>query len=265
MRGKKCTYSVTFTPDQGRAGAFGENQFNSVINRYSHLIMGQWYGHSHEQDYHVFFEQGTETPISVSFSAGSGVTDGMHSAYNVYYVDGERGSDSTWEVINQETIILNLTASNSDPNGQPVFQTILNAHEDFQLPSLLPADVNDFVFRMICDNDLFRKYQEVVVKGHDSPRLRRCHHWDRECRASVLSGLFMTNSADRTHQERLRQATLYTHCDIQQTLPTSSSPATETTVTGTTPATDATTDSGTRRGFYSRTLCLSAILILLAK
>lgn len=139
------------------------NQFHRIIHRYEDLIKGQWYGHEHIQDYKVTLEEGTGRPISVSFVDASGLLDGMNSGYNVFYADGERGDEeSTWQIINQETWILNLTASNAlqDEEVPPVFQKILDARKDFNLSSMVPEQIHGLINRMVCDKDLLLKYQK---------------------------------------------------------------------------------------------------------
>jgi sphingomyelin phosphodiesterase len=145
----------------GACWSVWSNQFQRIIDRYSDIIKGQWYGHSHEQDYKLTFEADTGRPISVSYVGGSGVTDGMNSAFNVYWADGERNAESTWEIINHETWVLDLTPSNALPDDSPpIFRKILNAREMYKMKSLVPEEVHSFINRMVCDDDLFLEYQK---------------------------------------------------------------------------------------------------------
>lgn len=136
------------------------HQFNRVISRYEAIIKGQWYGHEHDQNYKITFAEGTNRPISVSYVDGSGLPDGMNPAYNVFYADGERGNESTWEIVNHETWILNLTASNDNPKNEPVFSQILDAQTHYKVSSMVPEEVHDFIKRMVCDDELFLAYQK---------------------------------------------------------------------------------------------------------
>lgn len=91
------------------------------------------------------------------------MTDGMHSGYNVFYADGERGADSTWEIINHQTFVLNLTHSNAQPvEAAPTFNMILDAQEMWGVTSLTAETVHDFIYRMVCDDALFLEYQKLA-------------------------------------------------------------------------------------------------------
>jgi len=198
-------------PGSGSCWPVWSNQFNRIIQRYAHIIRGQFYGHSHQQNYKVTLEDGSGKPIGVSYVGGSAVPDGMNPAYNVYHVDGERGTESTWELINHESWIVNLTKSNLYPDEGPEFQMLLNANRDYGLESMYPDDVHSFIKSMVCNDDLFEQYQGVSYKGADSPRLELCGD-DKNCKAGILGNLFVVNSADRSHRAAFEQYVLTHDC-----------------------------------------------------
>lgn len=91
------------------------------------------------------------------------MTDGMNPGYNVFYADGQRGADSTWEIVNHQSIVLNLTVSNALPDeAAPIFSTILDAQEAWGVTSLTAETVHDLIYRMVCDDALFLEYQKLV-------------------------------------------------------------------------------------------------------
>lgn len=45
--------------------------YNALVERYSHLIRGIFYGHSHDDEYSMFYDSETGEPINASFIAPS--------------------------------------------------------------------------------------------------------------------------------------------------------------------------------------------------
>lgn len=66
-------------------------QYISIVNRFAHIISGQFNGHSHLDEFSIFYT--TENPskcLNVAWNGGSGTSfGGRNSNYRIYYVDGE--------------------------------------------------------------------------------------------------------------------------------------------------------------------------------
>lgn len=62
-----------------------------IVNRFAHIISGQFNGHSHFDEFSIFYT--TDNPskaLNVAWNGGSGTSFvGLNSNYRVYYVDGE--------------------------------------------------------------------------------------------------------------------------------------------------------------------------------
>lgn len=67
------------------------NEFTSIVNRFAHIISGQFYGHSHMDEFSIFYT--TVSPsnaLNVAWVGGAGGNSfGLNSNYRVYHVDGE--------------------------------------------------------------------------------------------------------------------------------------------------------------------------------
>ena len=104
------------------------------------------------------FRAGTERPLNgISYVSPSALTDGMNSGYKIFHVDGQRGNESTWEIIDHETWILNTTRSNAQQ--EPVFEKLFSARQEYGLESLRGDALYDLILRMISDDNLFLKFQ----------------------------------------------------------------------------------------------------------
>ena len=139
-------------------------KFNKIVNRFEGIIKGQFYGHTHEDDFKIFFEgpasenSTAPRPTSSLYIGASATTyTDLNPGYKVYHVDGAGGTvNKTWEILDHETFVYNLTEANA--NGRPNWYRMYGARESYGLKSLRPTDLYDFVVRMLGDEELFQKF-----------------------------------------------------------------------------------------------------------
>lgn len=67
------------------------NEYISIVNRFAHIISGQFNGHTHLDDFIIFYtKESPSKSLNVAWTGGAGGTSfGLNSNYRVYYVDGE--------------------------------------------------------------------------------------------------------------------------------------------------------------------------------
>jgi hypothetical protein len=58
-----------------------------------------------------------------------------------------------------------LKLNESNTRKTPVFEKILDAKEMYGVTSMSPESVYDLVNSMVCDDELFTKYQEYVLEN----------------------------------------------------------------------------------------------------
>ncbi|CAL8091474.1 unnamed protein product [Orchesella dallaii] len=182
-------------------------KFHAIVNRFEGIIRAQFYGHSHRPQHRVTFEKGTSRGTSVSFIAGSALTDGMNPGYAVYHFDGVR-QGKTWDVVSQELVILKLQESNE--KGEAVFETLTETRQQFGMKDLRPDSVLDMAMRMICNQTLLDNYLAFYSKGTDSRSYSRCLISDNVCKANIICNIVSSDSSDPapcTEMTRLIEAT----------------------------------------------------------
>lgn len=81
--------------------------------------------------------------------------DNVNPAYRIYYIDGDH-KDTTRLVVDHETWMMNLTEANL--NDYPEWQKSYSARDAYSLPTLRPTDWDDFITRMIKNDELFNLY-----------------------------------------------------------------------------------------------------------
>lgn len=137
-----------------------------IVTRYENTLAGQFFGHTHVDEFEVFYDEETlSRPLSVAFLAPSATTYiGLNPGYRVYQIDGNY-SGSSHVVLDHETYILNLTQAN-EVGATPRWQLLYRARETYGLPNALPAAWHDLVYCMRGDTRLFQTFWFLYHKGH---------------------------------------------------------------------------------------------------
>ncbi|XP_049599573.1 sphingomyelin phosphodiesterase [Syngnathus scovelli] len=152
-------------------GSWSWNYYH-IINRYESTITGQFFGHTHFDEFQMFYDEKTlNRPLGVAFISPSVTTYiNLNPGYRVYYVDGNYQSSSRM-VLDHETYILNLTEANyklGEPQENPKWTLLYRATEAYGLSSLFPSDLDGLVRGFFGDDRLFRKFWYFRHKGHVS-------------------------------------------------------------------------------------------------
>lgn len=87
-------------PGQPDVLSVWSRNFNEIVNRYENTIAGQFYGHTHYDEFAVFFDQkNTTRPFGVAYVAPAITTyNSGEPTVRVYHVDGVY-RNSTYQVI----------------------------------------------------------------------------------------------------------------------------------------------------------------------
>lgn len=161
-----------------------------IVNRYEGTIAGQFFGHTHLDEFQMFYDEETlSRPVSVAFIAPSVTTYvNLNPGYRVYKLDGDYPGTSHL-VVDHETYILNLTEVNK--NIVPPRWTLLyRAQEDYGLKSALPADWDGLIRSFLQDDRAFQHFWYLNHKGHIS---EPCHD---SCKTAALCFLRTGRSGD---------------------------------------------------------------------
>ncbi len=108
--------------------------YYAIVNRYEATIAGQFFGHTHYDQFEMFYDLANQTrPVGVAYIAGS-ITSFSHDNpnYRIYSVDGVYPA-SSFEVLDHETYYMNLTEANL--SMKPVWRREYSAKVWFTLSS----------------------------------------------------------------------------------------------------------------------------------
>ncbi|KAF5308345.1 hypothetical protein FQR65_LT18218 [Abscondita terminalis] len=140
--------------------------YYEIINRFSHIITGQFFGHSHADEYELFYNgQNYSDPVNVAY-VGPSVTpfSGQNPAYRIYYIDGNH-RNSTWEVVDHETWVMDLDKANSQLEMSPEWFRLYSAKDAYGMSSLMPVEWHNLIYKMVRDETLFKKYYKFYHRS----------------------------------------------------------------------------------------------------
>uniref|UniRef100_A0A0C9R6Z6 Sphingomyelin phosphodiesterase n=1 Tax=Fopius arisanus TaxID=64838 RepID=A0A0C9R6Z6_9HYME len=162
-----------------------------IINRYESTIAAQFFGHTHYDEFELFYDMKNITrPVSVAY-VGPSVTpyDRLNPGYRIYYIDDDEASPSR-QVIDHETWIMDLEKANA--RGFPTWRKLYNAKRAYGMQSLQPRDWDALLDKMIDNPNIFYLYYRFYYK--DSPVRPQC---DINCRQQLLCDIRSGRSRDR--------------------------------------------------------------------
>ncbi|KAL2806609.1 sphingomyelin phosphodiesterase isoform 5 [Daubentonia madagascariensis] len=165
QEGKRNVHIIGHIPPGHCLKSWSWNYYR-IVARYENTLAGQFFGHTHVDEFEVFYDEETlSRPLAVAFLAPSATTYiSLNPGYRVYQIDGNYPG-SSHVVLDHETYILNLTQANV-PGATPHWQRLYGALETYGLPNALPAAWHDLVYRMRTDTRLFQTFWFLYHKGH---------------------------------------------------------------------------------------------------
>ncbi|XP_064488502.1 sphingomyelin phosphodiesterase-like [Ornithodoros turicata] len=138
--------------------------FHRIVERFEDTITGQFYGHTHYDEFAVFYSsENRAKAISVAYIAPSATTYSyLNPGYRIYNMDGQ-----SKEITGHETYIMNLTEANLV--GEPTWR-LEYATQDIGIASSSPSEWDSYVSRMEADDKLFEDFYGHFMKLSDHPR-----------------------------------------------------------------------------------------------
>ncbi|CAH1256030.1 unnamed protein product [Diabrotica balteata] len=168
--------------------------FYSIVDRYKDIVRAQFYGHSHADEFELFYEtENYSKPINVAYLGPSITTYENHNpAYRIYYIEGDF-SHSNRDVLDHETWTTDLEQANKGHN-EPVWYKSYSARDAYGMQSLAPEEWNKLIDKMAASDDCFDLFYRHYYRH--SPTRPSC---DTECKVQILCDLKTGKSQDRKH------------------------------------------------------------------
>ncbi|CAF3614912.1 unnamed protein product [Rotaria sordida] len=168
-------------PPRSCLASWGWN-FYKIVNRYENTIAGQFYGHTHYDEFLMFYDEiDQKRPVSMAYMGPSLTTSSyLNPGYRIYSIDGEYSGSSYW-VLDHRTVIMNLTASNL--YNKTIFIDEYDARDAYQMENLFPNDWNNLVEKL--KNDLDGSLMSLVYQYY-TKSYANGNQCDHICRRGLL-------------------------------------------------------------------------------
>ncbi|XP_070500974.1 sphingomyelin phosphodiesterase-like [Chironomus tepperi] len=153
-------------------------EYRRVIERFHRIIGGQFFGHSHQDEFIIYYARDQHRiPVNVGWLGGATTpSSGTSPNYNVYHVDRVH-----FQVNEKESWSYNLNEANMNPATSPVWQRLYRFTEHFGIGNTSPATLDNFVSnilsrsrQMLTDYYGFRQSNSpfILARGCDDNCLR---------------------------------------------------------------------------------------------
>merc|ERR1711970_436993 len=176
-------------------GAWGR-EFAKIISRFEGTVTAQFYGHTHNDEFMVFYDtEDNSRAVNFGFVAPSVTTfTDLNPAYRIYTVDaGYEGA--SYRVLESETYIFDMTAANmAGQDVQPEWYKLYTATQDLNMDNLFPQSWDTLVRNMAVDADLYSKFHNY----YNQDRYQKT-----KAQYDVLCPLVTTSNLDRTKCEEI--------------------------------------------------------------
>ncbi|CAF1472859.1 unnamed protein product [Adineta steineri] len=184
---------IAHHPPRSCLAAFSWN-FHQIINRYENTIAGQFYGHTHNDEFIVFYDEvDKKRAVSMAYVTPSLTPQSfLNPGYRIYTMDGAYENSSYW-VLDHRTVIMNLTATNM--YNRTILLNEYEARDAYKMENLFPADWDNLIQRMQNDIDgsLMSSAYQYYTKSYTNGT--SCN---RSCRRGLLCN-FKTARSDDPH------------------------------------------------------------------
>ena len=161
--------------------------FNEIINRYADTVTGQFYGHTHVDEFQLFYSDSwAKLPTNVAYIAPS-VTPyhGTNPSYRLYTVA------VSGEMLDHQTFIMDIDEANKSPEKEPDWPLLYSAKAAYNMEDLSPASWQVVVHRLQTDKIFFNTFFKNYHGGIDN--VKPC---DPNCRRRLICSLV----SSRSHQ-----------------------------------------------------------------
>nr|XP_026496862.1 sphingomyelin phosphodiesterase-like [Vanessa tameamea]XP_026496863.1 sphingomyelin phosphodiesterase-like [Vanessa tameamea] len=173
-------------------------EYNKVVTRFSSTIKGQFTGHTHSDEYKIFYSTEDGSPINMAWGAGSTTA---YTFYNVNYKIATFNT-TTFEPSNIVNYVYNLTEANLTPHRRPHWFQLYDMKNTFAINDLSAATMNDLTYKMVTNNllalDMYAAFYSKLSDG-------RWPHCNRYCKIDNLCKTVVTVLWQREKCDELRE------------------------------------------------------------
>ncbi|XP_063702884.1 sphingomyelin phosphodiesterase-like [Culicoides brevitarsis] len=178
-------------PGEGSCFVVWSREYKRIIERFHETIRAQFYGHSHYDEFNIFYEnQNPQKPINVGWNGGSLTPfNDINPNYLIYNV-----SKISFDVLDYESWSYNLTKANENIEKGPEWFKLYSFKDQFNLENTNLTSLNDLVHQFAADRKLLSKFWELKMKRGDPTLRRGC---DEKCLKATICDIVKNEIGDK--------------------------------------------------------------------
>lgn len=158
------------------------HEYNRLVNRFRNVILGQFFGHTHFDEFQIFFN-GTKA-INLAYLAPSQTSvDGLNPAYRIYEID-----DETNLLVDHVTFYADIEKANKE--GFLEVKKEYSARQTLGLEDMSPESWHKYVKELSTDSSKFQEFRRHYYRS--GPALG--HRCDAECKKNLLCDLLTSEA-----------------------------------------------------------------------
>ncbi len=120
-------------PGDGTYTSECSKRYNALIDRFSNIIRGQFYGHTHLDEFRTVHEYFNYTNVVGIINIAPSLTTYSEKSpqFRVYMVD-----DDSKVILDYDQYYLNITKANLNPDETPTWEILYNAKKSFKINNM---------------------------------------------------------------------------------------------------------------------------------
>lgn len=145
-----------------------KREYLKIINRFSHIIVAQFNGHTHNDELQIIYrDEDAKNVSNVAWNGGSITTyANLNPNYKVYTID-----KNTLEVKDFENWMYNISLANENSNQRPQWYRSYSFKNEYNLTDLSLNSLSDWLVELGSDENVLNRYYENFFK-HADPALQ---------------------------------------------------------------------------------------------
>ncbi|XP_034941151.1 sphingomyelin phosphodiesterase-like [Chelonus insularis] len=174
-------------------------EYRRIISRFSHIITAQFNGHTHNDEFNVFYDpQDINKIINIAWNGGS-ITpySNLNPNYKVYVADA-----NTYAIEEIDMWIYNLTDANLTPQKRPNWYKLYSFKEEYGLNDLSFESLHQLIVGMAKGSSALETYHKNFFK-HAAPELDKgC---DKLCLDAYVCRIVSSSSNEKKECQYFQQ------------------------------------------------------------
>ncbi|KAL1509128.1 hypothetical protein ABEB36_003916 [Hypothenemus hampei] len=166
-------------------------EYQRIIERFSNTIAAQFNGHTHKDQFMVYYSSSNRTnAINVALNGASVISDKSNPSFKIVNVD-----QVNFDIIDTQEWTFNLTEANLKRDSIPEWYQLYSFREHFGLSRLIPSEFEKLIMNMTINHQFLSDYHVFKYRNADISTASGC---DDNCKKASLCEIVTSQVGDNT-------------------------------------------------------------------